>query len=214
MSCSLKIGGQRGALVEFHILGPVGLRLGGRRLELGSDKERALLAALMLDVGRPVSMDALMDRLWDGEPPPHARENAHTYISRVRRQLRPAGTGPGAPRITSRAHTYVLETDPDSVDWYRFQRLTDLSGTPATRGDDERIVELLTCAEGLWQGRPSPGSPGSGPRLYAARWPSGVCTPPSPVSPQHCGSAVSRTWSGNSPPWSASIRGTRHWSDS
>ncbi|MBP8537678.1 tetratricopeptide repeat protein [Streptomyces sp. MK37H] len=148
-------------MVDIHLLGPVELRLGGRRLKLGSDKERSLLAALALEAGRPVSMNALMDRLWDGKAPPRARENAHTYISRVRKHLRLAGTGPSAPRITSRAHTYVLETDPDAVDLNRFQRLTDLAGAAATSGEDERVVDLLTRAEDLWQGEALAGLPGT-----------------------------------------------------
>ncbi|MBO3673607.1 tetratricopeptide repeat protein [Streptomyces sp. NEAU-YJ-81] len=137
------------------------LRLEGRQLKLGSDKERALLAALALEVGRPISMNALLERLWDGKAPPRARENAHTYISRVRKHLRLAGTGPSAPRITSRAHTYVLNTDPDSVDLNRFQRLTDLAGAVATSGEDERVVDLLTRAEHLWQGEALAGLPGT-----------------------------------------------------
>ncbi|MBL1101895.1 tetratricopeptide repeat protein [Streptomyces sp. 205] len=146
--------------MDFHILGPVGLQQDGERLGLGSDKERALLAALVLDLGRPVSIDALIDRLWDGEAPPRARENTHTYISRVRRHLRRAGTDPGAPRIASRAHTYVLEANPDSVDLNRFQRLADLAGSFAKRGHDERTVEVLTRADTLWQGDALAGLPG------------------------------------------------------
>ncbi|MEU5030252.1 AfsR/SARP family transcriptional regulator [Streptomyces milbemycinicus] len=138
----------------------MGLQLDGQWLELGSDKERTLLAALALDMGRPVSMERLIGRLWDGEAPARARENTHTYISRVRKHLRLAGTHPGAPRITSRAHTYVLEADPDSVDLNRFQLLTDVAGSLATSGDDERIVELLTHAERLWQGEALAGLPG------------------------------------------------------
>ncbi|MEU5729605.1 MULTISPECIES: AfsR/SARP family transcriptional regulator [Streptomyces] len=148
-------------LVDIHLLGPVELRLEGRQLKLGSDKERALLAALALEVGRPISMNSLLERLWDGKAPPRARENTHTYISRVRKHLRLAGTGPSSPRITSRAHTYVLNTDPDSVDLNRFQRLTDLAGAVATSGEDERVVDLLTRAEHLWQGEALAGLPGT-----------------------------------------------------
>ncbi|MFE1931221.1 tetratricopeptide repeat protein [Streptomyces sp. NPDC059474] len=148
-------------LVDIHLLGPVELRLEGRQLKLGSDKERALLAALALEVGRPISMNSLLERLWDGKAPPRARENTHTYISRVRKHLRLAGTGPGSPRITSRAHTYVLNTDPDSVDLNRFQRLTEMAGAVATSGEDERVVDLLTRAEHLWQGEALAGLPGT-----------------------------------------------------
>lgn len=144
--------------MEFQILGPVGLRLNGRWLKLGSDKERILLASLALDVGRPVAISELMYRLWDGEPPDRARENAHTYVSRIRRRLRAAGTGPGSPSIETRAHTYVLRAARDSVDRQRFQHFVDTAY--ATEGGDARAVELLSRAEELWQGEALAGLPG------------------------------------------------------
>ncbi|WP_327710266.1 tetratricopeptide repeat protein [Streptomyces sp. NBC_00464] len=143
--------------MEFQILGPVGLRLNGHWLTLGSDKERVMLAALALDAGRPVSIGELMERLWDDDPPARARENAHTYVSRIRRRLRVAGTGPDAPSIVGRAHTYTLVTGPDSVDRQRFQRLVD---TALTSDSDAQAVELLSRAEELWQGEALAGLPG------------------------------------------------------
>ncbi|MEU6573570.1 tetratricopeptide repeat protein [Streptomyces sp. NPDC046805] len=147
--------------MEFQVLGPVGLRVDGRRTELGSDKERTLLAALALDVGRPVALDMLMDRLWDGEPPPHARENTHSYVSRLRRRLRLAGpSSASASRIVSRAHTYTLETARESVDWHRFQDLVAQAGAAASGGDDEQAAALLDRAERLWRGEALAGLPG------------------------------------------------------
>lgn len=67
--------------MEFQILGPVGLRLNGQWLTLGSDKERMLLAALALDVGRPVAISELMERLWDGDPPARSRKRAHLCLA-------------------------------------------------------------------------------------------------------------------------------------
>ncbi|WP_314219811.1 AfsR/SARP family transcriptional regulator [Streptomyces zaehneri] len=152
---------QREALVEFQVLGPVGLRANGRRVELGSDKERTLLGLLALDVGRPVALGVLMDRLWDGEPPPHARENAHSYVSRLRRRLRLADpSSASAPRIVSRAHTYTLEAAREAVDWHRFQQLVAQAGAVAADGDDERTAALLDRAEGLWRGEALAGLPG------------------------------------------------------
>ncbi|MEV1047186.1 tetratricopeptide repeat protein [Streptomyces sp. NPDC049916] len=146
-----------GALVEIQILGPVGLRLNGAWLPLGSDKERVLLAALALDAGRPVAISELMERLWDGEPPARARENVHTYVSRIRRRLRVMGAGPESPAIVGKAHTYNLRTRHGFVDRQRFQQLVDA----AFAGDsDERTVELLSRAEELWQGEALAGLPG------------------------------------------------------
>ncbi|WP_330239703.1 AfsR/SARP family transcriptional regulator [Streptomyces sp. NBC_00525] len=147
--------------MEFQVLGPVGLRLDGHWLKLGSDKERVLLAAFALDVGRPLAIDELMNRLWDGDPPARARNNTHSYVSRIRRYLRKAGTGPDAPFIDTGAHTYTLRTPRGSVDRQRFQTCVDaaFAGT-----DDARTVELLTRAEELWQGDALAGLPG----LWAA----------------------------------------------
>ncbi|MFF3201448.1 tetratricopeptide repeat protein [Streptomyces sp. NPDC002962] len=152
---------QREALVEFQVLGPVGLQANGRRVELGSDKERTLLGLLALDVGRPVALGVLLDRLWDGEPPPHARENAHSYVSRLRRRLRLAGpSSASAPRIVGRAHTYTLEAAPEAVDWHRFQQLVARAGAASADGDDERTAALLDRAEGIWRGEALAGLPG------------------------------------------------------
>ncbi|WP_435179055.1 AfsR/SARP family transcriptional regulator [Actinacidiphila sp. bgisy145] len=142
--------------MEFHILGPVALWVDGERQELGSVKERTLLAALALEAGRPIALDALVGRLWDGAPPDHARENAHTYVSRLRGRLRRAAGGPDAPRIATRAHTYVLEAEPDSVDWHRYQRLV----AEAVRREDRTAVEALASADALWQGEALAGLPG------------------------------------------------------
>ncbi|MEV7090933.1 BTAD domain-containing putative transcriptional regulator [Streptomyces sp. NPDC093085] len=149
--------------MDFHLLGPVELRLDGQPLALKGDKERAILASLALAAGRPVSINTLMSRLWEGdtEPPEHARADTHTYVSRLRRKLRRAGKGPGAPEIASRAHTYVLRVDGERVDWHRFQQLVSRAGTSVTRGDDEQAVALLTHAEQLWQGEALAGLPGA-----------------------------------------------------
>lgn len=147
--------------MELQLLGPVGLRVSGRRVELGSDKERALLASLALESGRPVALDALVDRLWDGDPPPQARANIHTYVSRVRRRLRLIGpSAEGAPRIVNRAHTYTLETASGTVDWHRFNLLVTRAGGSVSRGEDERAAGLLEEAERLWQGEALAGLPG------------------------------------------------------
>ncbi|WP_324785843.1 AfsR/SARP family transcriptional regulator [Streptomyces sp. H51] len=150
--------------MDFQLLGPVGLRVDGRRVELGSDKERALLALLALDVGRPVALDVLVDRLWDGEPPARARESVHSYVSRLRRRLRPADPSPGpAPRIVSRAHTYTLEAGREHVDWHRFLHLVTRAGVLAASGDDERTTAVLERAERLWRGEALAGLPGQWP---------------------------------------------------
>ena len=59
--------GRRGpyaADVEVAVLGPVEVELDGRAVDLGTPKQRALVAALALSGGRPVSVDTIVDLLW------------------------------------------------------------------------------------------------------------------------------------------------------
>ncbi|GAB2575834.1 BTAD domain-containing putative transcriptional regulator [Streptomyces capparidis] len=144
----------------IHLLGPVELHGHGRRFPLRSNKERLVLAALALDVGRPVARDTLVDRLWDDRAPAGARANVHSYISRIRGVLRLAAPGEGSWSLTHQSHTYRLTADPDSIDLHRFQRLTAQAGALADSGDDVRAAALLTEAEELWQGEALAGLPG------------------------------------------------------
>ncbi|MGX1914162.1 AfsR/SARP family transcriptional regulator [Streptomyces phaeochromogenes] len=150
--------------MEIHVLGHVGLAFQERRLGLGSDKQRLIMASLALEVGRPIALDTLVDRLWDN-PPSRAREGVHTYISRIRRAIRTAASAEPqlpAPSIAHRTHTYTLLTKPDTVDWHRYRRLAERAGTVSAGGDDIRAAELMREAEELWE-EPLAGLPGLWP---------------------------------------------------
>lgn len=141
--------------MEILLLGPVRLRVDDRLIELGSDKERVALAALAVDAGRPVPVDTLVMRLWDGSPPDHPREGVYVYVSRLRKRL--AAAGPDAPTIDGRGHTYLLRCPEGCVDWRRFRRM--VAARPAD--DDLRAVRALVEAESLWAGEPLAGLPGA-----------------------------------------------------
>ncbi|MFD9421068.1 MULTISPECIES: BTAD domain-containing putative transcriptional regulator [unclassified Streptomyces] len=149
-----------GALVEFEIriLGSIELRVDGRRDPLGTAKERAMIAALAVDAGRPVALDSLVHRLWDDAPPAKPRASLHVYAARIRRRLGERAGGP--TRIVQQAHTYSLVVDPDSVDSHRFQRLTAEALARSDDGDGPRALALLREADSLWRGDPLTGMPG------------------------------------------------------
>lgn len=143
----------------IHLLGPVELSSQGKSLRLGSDKSRLVLASLTVEIGRPVSLDALIQRLWDDELPNNPRENLHSYVSRIRRALRSVRPAPRVA-ITQRAHTYTLEADPDSVDWLRYRRLVSWAESVSRSGDEARAVSHIHEAERLWRGTALAGLPG------------------------------------------------------
>lgn len=58
--------------MEFCVLGPLEVRDDGRPLALGGTRKRALLATLLLNANRPISIERLVDALWGERPPPTA----------------------------------------------------------------------------------------------------------------------------------------------
>src|SRR5688572_20868855 len=97
------------------LFGPVTCRVGPREVS-PTGKPSLLLALLALEAGQTVRISAVIDALWDHEPPASARALVHTYVSALRRSLEPLGmlgieTLPGG---------YRLDCDPADVDVHRF----------------------------------------------------------------------------------------------
>ena len=74
-------------MAELALLGPVQMCVGGRPIDLGPPKQRAVLAALAMDADQPVPVPALIERVWD-QPPAAARDVLHTHLSGLRGCLR------------------------------------------------------------------------------------------------------------------------------
>ena len=59
-------------MFELRLLGPVQVARAGCEVALGGPKQRAVLALLLLDAGRVVPAERLVEELWRGAPPPGA----------------------------------------------------------------------------------------------------------------------------------------------
>ena len=113
--------------MEFLILGPLEVRSDdGQPVRVRASKQRMLLAMLLVHANATVTDQALVDALWETEPPPSAIANLRTYASAVRRLLSAgsAGDAPGA-RLLTQAGGYRLEVDPERLDLLRWRRLVD-----------------------------------------------------------------------------------------
>jgi DNA-binding SARP family transcriptional activator len=80
--------------MDYRILGPLEVRDGDRLLGLGGDKQRALLAVLLLRRNEVVSADRLIDDLWGESPPARAVRTLQVYVSRLRKTLDSNGAAP------------------------------------------------------------------------------------------------------------------------
>jgi DNA-binding SARP family transcriptional activator len=153
-------------VVEVGVLGPVVARLDAHALDLGTPKQRALVAALALSGGRPVAIDVIVDLLWRDSPPAGVAGTLQAYVSGLRRVLEPdrPRRAPATVLVTA-APGYALRLAPDALDVERFQRVVDdqhrrlqlLSqyGPPALSADDlAACLAALDEALALWRGTP------------------------------------------------------------
>lgn len=138
--------------MEFRILGPLELWVDGTQCRLGTLKERCVLAMLLDAAGAPVSVDTLIDRLWDGRPPRSATQTLHTYMARLRSRLHSA-LGQQV-RVSRSARTYRLQVEEGLVDLHRFRALVKRAHTMVARGENGQAIALLREAEALWRGEP------------------------------------------------------------
>lgn len=138
-------------MVEIRLLGAVELSSAHGILYAGPPRQRAVLAALAVDAGRPVPVETLTDRVWGNERPKRVQHALQVYVSRLRGIFDAAG-GPDPAELIRRTRSYVLELSPDRVDALRFQRLL---GT-ARRPDCPEETRLMALREsmGLWRGVP------------------------------------------------------------
>jgi predicted ATPase/DNA-binding SARP family transcriptional activator/tetratricopeptide (TPR) repeat protein len=133
--------------VELRILGPFEVvDDDGRAVDVGGARPQALLVALALARGDPVSADQLLDRLWPGADFP-ARNRLQVHVSRLRKVL-------GGSYIVSRAGGYALEVPSGTLDADRFEELAARGRAALRRQDASAATGLLGQALGLWRGAP------------------------------------------------------------
>ncbi|SFR09039.1 DNA-binding transcriptional activator of the SARP family [Lentzea waywayandensis] len=103
--------------VEFRVLGPLEVLADGEPVPVPAGRGRVLLATLLLRPNRFVSVDELVDRLWDGEPPTadRAHKTLQTTVLRLRQALGAAN------RVRTTAGGYLVEVTPEELDLLRFR---------------------------------------------------------------------------------------------
>lgn len=137
----------------------------GRPLDVGAPRQQAVLAALLVDAGRPVTVETLIDRIWGDNPPAETRNVLYSHLSRIRQMLKKSGTD---ERVERRHAGYVLTVDPDRVDLHRFARLVDQARDP--RSSDTDRARVLAEALGLWRGTPLAALPGDWAGQVRSSW--------------------------------------------
>ncbi|GAB2596717.1 hypothetical protein Aab01nite_72110 [Paractinoplanes abujensis] len=144
--------------MRFEMLGELRVLRDGVPADLGPAKQRAVLAVLLVNAGRAVPTQQIVDAVWGEEPPENGANVVQKHIAGLRRVLDPdrAPRTPGELVALTPAG-YVLRLDGHTVDAHEFT-------AAATRAP---TAELVRAGLMLWRGEALAGL--TGPFFDSAR---------------------------------------------
>lgn len=102
-----------GTQLKFGLLGPLLLTVAGATVALGTPKQRALFAMLLINRNRAIGSDSLVYAAWDESPVPAARTSIQSYVSNLRKLLGTAGVDP--IRCSRASHRDIDSTWPPTT---------------------------------------------------------------------------------------------------
>jgi SARP family transcriptional regulator, regulator of embCAB operon len=133
----------------FGVLGPLQVTANGARMNLGAPKQRAVLAMLVINRNRPVSVDSLIGAVWDEDPVPAARISIQSHVSNLRRLLR---TAEADQVLASVPPGYQLSIADADCDLGRFSAAKAAGSQAAAAGRFEEASGHLSAALREWRG--------------------------------------------------------------
>lgn len=133
--------------MRFGLLGPLLVQSGEENLPVRRGKQRTVLAALLLDAGRVVSVEKLIDVIWGENPPASADVAVRNYVMRLRRDL-----GSAKNRIRTEPPGYLISVADEELDVSRYEALLGSARTAAEAGSWEAAASEAAAALALWRG--------------------------------------------------------------
>jgi DNA-binding SARP family transcriptional activator len=137
--------------IGFGVLGPLQMTVDGSPVSLGTPKQRAVLAMLVMNRNRPVSTDSLITAAWEEWPPAEARASLHSYVSNLRKLLSGAGADPKSVLVNA-PPGYRLNAADSACDIGRFVAEKAAGVHAAAAGRFEEASRHLTAALSEWRG--------------------------------------------------------------
>src|SRR5882724_1337338 len=152
--------------MTFRILGPMEVRGTGGTIRIPPGRQQVILASLLMEANRVVTMDHLVDALWEDAPPSTARTQVQICVSRLRKSLTSAGVD---TPILSQPPGYLLRVDESMLDMHVFASKLATARAVARDGRPADTAALLRSAAALWRGPCLAGIPHRALRTWATR---------------------------------------------
>ncbi|MFE1317625.1 BTAD domain-containing putative transcriptional regulator [Kitasatospora phosalacinea] len=113
-------------------------------------KARTLLAVLLLNANRPVSLDRLTDALWGEDAPATAEASLRNLVARLRRSL----ADEDGKRLRATPSGYQLVVAEDELDTLQFESAIRRARAAHEADDLPAVLAETAAALGLWRGEP------------------------------------------------------------
>ncbi|MFL6143534.1 MAG: AfsR/SARP family transcriptional regulator [Labedaea sp.] len=137
---------------DFRVLGAVEAYVRHQRITL-TGATRSLLAVLLTDPGRLISLERISAGIWDQYETRSARKAVQSYVVRLRTAMAVAHPD-AAAAVATRTTGYLLNVSPETVDAVRFERLLGQARRGSEDGEWSSARRDLSAALALWRGEP------------------------------------------------------------
>jgi SARP family transcriptional regulator, regulator of embCAB operon len=137
--------------LDFGVLGPLQVSVNRQPVPLGTPKQSAVLALLLIDRNRPVSRDSIIHAIWEDSPQADAIHNLHVYVANLRKVLGSAGVDPRTVLASARPG-YQLNVPDAACDLGRFNTDKAAGVQAAAAGRFGLASDRLSAALAQWRG--------------------------------------------------------------
>ncbi|HTQ17102.1 BTAD domain-containing putative transcriptional regulator [Mycobacterium sp.] len=135
----------------FNVLGALQMTVGGKPVTLGTPKQKAILASLIINRNHPVASDRLISDAWEDRPPDKPDGSLHTYIAELRKLLKEAGLDDKTV-LARKPPGYQLALAEDQCDIGRFQAKSAAGVRALNEGRFQQGRLFLVAALSEWKG--------------------------------------------------------------
>jgi SARP family transcriptional regulator, regulator of embCAB operon len=140
-------GHDRSDHIRIRILGPLSVIKGTTEIAPTAPKQRQVLALLLLNANRVVTMPQMVWELWSYHPPATAVGAVHIYVMQLRRSL---GAFSSA-RLTTHEHGYRMVVRAGELDFDVFSARVRNAQVALTRDKPMIASQQLHAALDLWR---------------------------------------------------------------
>ncbi|MGH3648457.1 MAG: AfsR/SARP family transcriptional regulator [Micromonosporaceae bacterium] len=139
--------------VSYRLLGPLEIRKDGKEYTPTAPKILQLLAMLLLQAGKVVHIDSIIQELWPDGPPRSVRTTMQTYVYQLRKSIEWNQLASHSDELlVTRSPGYMFMVPPSRVDVFSFQQLCHQGRELLERREFQQAARHLRVALSLWSG--------------------------------------------------------------